>query len=69
MFFLECDGLYADLPPQEVVGGKNARINEFPYMAAIGWNDGKSVDDFFCGGVLIDNNYVLTAAHCILMGG
>lgn len=51
------------------VGGENALFNEFPYMAALGWNDGENINDFLCGGVLIDFNYVLTAAHCISMRG
>ncbi|KAL5280083.1 hypothetical protein ACFFRR_004204 [Megaselia abdita] len=73
-----CDDLYPKpqtqrlaLPPDvhAAVGGENAALNEFPYMAALGWNNGKNINDYLCGGVLIDFNYVLTAAHCISMKG
>lgn len=72
MFSTECDDLYTKQLADDwlaAVGGVDARIGEFPYMAALGWNDGKSVNDFLCGGVLIDKNYILTAAHCISMAG
>lgn len=77
VLFAECVDFYPkpqepisinDLP-HAAVGGENAAFNEFPYMAALGWNEGKSISDFLCGGVLIDYNYVLTAAHCISIEG
>ncbi|XP_058981227.1 uncharacterized protein LOC101898442 [Musca domestica] len=48
-------------PDQErIVGGTNASPNEFPWIAVI-FKSGKQ----FCGGSLITNNHVLTAAHCV----
>ena len=44
-----------------IVGGRQADTDEWPWMAAL-LND---VNDLFCGGVLITNQHVLTAAHCV----
>ncbi|KAG1671571.1 Proclotting enzyme [Nymphon striatum] len=47
-----------------VVGGRESDIGTWPWMAAIyAVIDGNSV--FHCGGAVINNKYVITAAHCI----
>jgi secreted trypsin-like serine protease len=48
-----------------IIGGTEADINEFPHMVAIGFRQkGYRNYDYACGGSLISNQYVLTAAHC-----
>lgn len=46
-----------------IVGGVLASAGELPHSAAIGYPDGKNLE-FKCGGSLIADFFVLTAAHC-----
>ncbi|KAK7076696.1 CLIP domain-containing serine protease [Halocaridina rubra] len=48
-----------------VVGGIDAKANAWPWMALLGnkENDGKY--NWFCAGALINDQWVLTAAHCV----
>lgn len=46
-----------------IVGGSETKIGEFPHMCAIGTRRSGEMD-FFCGGSLISEKFVLTAAHC-----
>lgn len=46
------------------VGGVDASAKEFPYMAALGYGEDSNLQ-WNCGGSLISENYVVTAAHCI----
>merc|ERR1711990_1339725 len=48
-------------PPSKdrIVGGFEAQENEWPWQVAL------FIDNaWFCGGALISENYVMTAAHC-----
>ncbi len=45
---------------QEIVGGSRASIADFPYVVYLTTSDGFQ----FCGGTLVDDNKVITAAHC-----
>ncbi|KAG1662602.1 Proclotting enzyme [Nymphon striatum] len=48
-----------------VVGGKEADIGAWPWMAAI-YLITNGNPSFHCGGSVINNKYVVTAAHCIV---
>ncbi|CAL3972269.1 hypothetical protein PZA11_004570 [Diplocarpon coronariae] len=43
----------------KIVGGSDAAPNQFPFQAALLHDD-----QLFCGGVLLNSNTILTAAHC-----
>ena len=47
-------------PNSRIVGGEEATPHQYPWMAAL------FIDDkWFCGGSLITDRHILTAAHCV----
>ncbi|XP_065762532.1 granzyme H-like isoform X4 [Muntiacus reevesi] len=55
-------GLGQPFLSEEIIGGHEAKPHSRPYMAFIQFLDEKSWKR--CGGVLIQKDFVLTAAHC-----
>ncbi|CAF4820878.1 unnamed protein product [Pieris macdunnoughi] len=43
-----------------IVGGTDAAINEFPWIVKLSY-----FKRFYCGGTVINDRYVVTAAHCV----
>ncbi|XP_065359433.1 uncharacterized protein LOC135953451 [Calliphora vicina] len=46
-----------------IANGEKASLFQYPWMVLLKYNDNAS--PFKCGGTLINDQYVLTAAHCI----
>ena len=64
-FFSEC-GIITGRSPDRIVGGEDAKPNEFPWQ--VSWryiNPSTEKDQHICGGSIIDDNYIVTAAHCV----
>ncbi|RZC43129.1 serine protease snake-like, partial [Asbolus verrucosus] len=65
VYILEC-AEYLKIPGKfghGIIGGSLAQNGEFPHMVALGYGDKHNIT-WLCGGTIISENYVLTAAHC-----
>ncbi|VEN47987.1 unnamed protein product [Callosobruchus maculatus] len=50
--------------PGRITNGKEADLGQFPWLARLGYQEGKDIK-FKCGGSLLNEWYVITAAHCL----
>ncbi|XP_024942568.1 serine protease snake [Cephus cinctus] len=48
-----------------IIGGVKAKSMEFPHTAVIGFGTNDRDVSWQCGGTIISENYILTAAHCM----
>jgi Regulatory CLIP domain of proteinases/Trypsin len=61
--FEKCGASLSD----RIVGGRNAKVDEYPWLALIEYVETKTKKQgFHCGGSLITDHFTLTAAHCLL---
>ena len=55
IYFLVCGQAFV----RRIVGGKEALDCEYPWMVVV------KAGNAFCAGTIIDDNTVITAAHCV----
>lgn len=49
-----------------IIGGRNAQPGEFPHQVSLQFAVPKIAPyTHFCGGSILSENYILTAAHCV----
>ncbi|XP_031634257.1 serine protease Hayan-like [Contarinia nasturtii] len=53
-----------EIATPRIIGGEGTEDGEFPWMAALFYLDGNKLV-YRCGGSIISNQFVLTAAHCV----
>lgn len=65
-------GIRRNYEQNRIYQGDEVRSGEYPWVAVVTLKikaNGSVLSTFSCGGVILNNKYVLTAAHCAYAGG
>ena len=62
----DCGHVGPNFTSTRIIGGQDARADEFPYQVALTLLDDNKV---FCGGNMINDRWILTAGHCLRLPG
>lgn len=52
-------------PQNRIVNGVDSGRGEWPWQASLHYETSRGSFSHICGGSLINNNWVVTAAHCV----
>ncbi|XP_053946957.1 serine protease easter-like isoform X2 [Anastrepha ludens] len=58
-------GQCGQMTTSRIYGGNATKIDEYPWMALIGYKKQLGQSGYHCGGSLINARYVVTASHCV----
>uniref|UniRef100_A0A6P7FFH9 CLIP domain-containing serine protease n=1 Tax=Diabrotica virgifera virgifera TaxID=50390 RepID=A0A6P7FFH9_DIAVI len=56
---------FSNLISTKVIHGEDAGLYEYPWMSLLSFRLPGNIRKFRCGGSIINNRYILTAAHCL----
>ncbi|KAL0123016.1 hypothetical protein PUN28_007566 [Cardiocondyla obscurior] len=60
-YFLECFRYGLSISGEErIINGNDADINSYPYIVSL-----KNNGEHMCGGSILNENWIVTAAHCV----
>jgi len=60
------NGSYQRIPQEKIVGGTIVVPHSLPFQVSIQRRtDAEASWAHYCGGVILDSNVVITAAHCV----
>ncbi|KAJ0170077.1 hypothetical protein K1T71_014683 [Dendrolimus kikuchii] len=62
---VKCVSDIAKIPRPTLAGGRNAKRDDHPHMALLGYGADLESVEWSCGGSVISEKFVLTAAHCV----
>lgn len=64
-FFIIACGLVPANSKGRIINGYTVKANSFPWMVSLGFQGTTMSFPHLCGGSLINERFILTAAHCV----